>query len=520
MAESLPSISVLILNYNGQEHLTACFDSLLELHYPPDRIEILLVDNASTDGSVDWVIDRYPMVRVVQNGANLGFAAGNTVGAQAAQGEWIAFLNPDTRVEPDWLLELVRPALRDPAVVCVASKMLAWDGCKIDYADAAINFMGWGCQPGFGSTRLSDFNQDKAVLFACGGAMLIKKQVFLEVGGFDTDFFAYYEDVDLGWRLWLMGYQVAYAGRAVVYHRHHGSWSTVNNVKRWVLAERNALYTTIKNYDEAHLTRVLPGTLLLTLYRAYLDLQLDPAVWGAKANMPAGPLAYGPRYYLGQLGQLARRRAWREFWQRSVDEAQRRVRRHSLESQLLRPSVQAKPDGFTMPAIAVSRLIAGQEVLNHFDLILARRRVVQAARQRADGQIFPLFKWALVSNFNDERFIRGMQVIIARFGLVSLFERVSTETPVDAATADRGYAASRALLNIMDRVLKLSGAPTADFQLGSAVPQEAYPASAESLNLLIETSQLIWQLPTVPLNELLCWLVTRCQGLLDSFHHG
>src|SRR5512137_1405591 len=109
-----PTISVIVLNYNSLDHLPANLASLERLDYPREQIEIVLADNNSTDGSLNWVTEHHATVRIVQNGTNLGFAAGNTAGAQSARGEWVAFLNPDTRVEPNWLTELIRPALRDP----------------------------------------------------------------------------------------------------------------------------------------------------------------------------------------------------------------------------------------------------------------------------------------------------------------------------------------------------------------------------------------------------------------------
>jgi GT2 family glycosyltransferase len=270
-----PTVTVVVLNYNSLVHLHDNLDSLMQLDYPPDQVELLLADNASSDGSPEWVTAHYPIVRIVRNSSNLGFAAGNNRGAQAARGEWIAFLNPDTRVAPNWLSELIEPALRDPEVMCVASKMLSWDGATIDFGDAAINFMGWGCQPGYGSPRINEFDQPKELLFACGGALLIKRQVFLQAGGFDPDYYAYYEDVDLGWRLWLLGHKIAFAPHAIVYHRHHGSWDAVSSLKRWVLSERNTLFTIIKNYDDQNLARILPAALLLVMQRAYLDIRPD-----------------------------------------------------------------------------------------------------------------------------------------------------------------------------------------------------------------------------------------------------
>src|SRR5436190_2997233 len=104
----LPTVSVVVLNYNGLKHLDTCFLSLGALEYPKDRLELILTDNGSSDGSVEFMRKRFPQVRVVETGGNLGFAAGNNFGVERATGQYVAFLNNDTRVEPDWLSELVK----------------------------------------------------------------------------------------------------------------------------------------------------------------------------------------------------------------------------------------------------------------------------------------------------------------------------------------------------------------------------------------------------------------------------
>src|SRR5215210_5892087 len=147
-----PPVSVVVLNYNGLKHLDTCFRALLELDYPADRLELILTDNGSSDGSIAFMRKHFPQVRVVETGGNLGFAAGNDFGAEQATGEYVAFLNNDTRVEPDWLSELVNTLVegQEQGVICASSLMLDWTGKKIDFQAGALNFHGFGFQPSYG----------------------------------------------------------------------------------------------------------------------------------------------------------------------------------------------------------------------------------------------------------------------------------------------------------------------------------------------------------------------------------
>src|SRR5439155_7651017 len=111
-----------------------------------------------------------------------------------------------------------------------------------------------------GLQALRPSGAEAPLLFACGGSMLVQRDVFLAVGGFDPDYFAFFEDVDLGWRLWLLGYRVTLTPSAITYHRHHGTTNVIPNHRVHVLYERNALYTIYKNYDEEHLDRILPAS--------------------------------------------------------------------------------------------------------------------------------------------------------------------------------------------------------------------------------------------------------------------
>lgn len=265
---ALPNASVAIVNWNGRAHLKQCLPSVFALDYPTDALECVVVDNGSTDGSREWLASTWPQVRVVANPENRGFAAGANGAATVATGEVVAFLNNDCRVAPTWLRSLV-DALASEQVVAAGSRILDWDGRRIDFDGAAMNFHGHGSNRGFGRPVAdAQRREPEPSLFACGGAMAVDRTAFLAAGGFDDEYFAYFEDVDFGWRLWVRGERVVHVPAAVAYHRHRGSGM---DAARWrYLLERNALATVFKNYDDASLPLVLPAARTLLDARAEL----------------------------------------------------------------------------------------------------------------------------------------------------------------------------------------------------------------------------------------------------------
>ena len=139
-----------------------------------------------------------------------------------------------------------------------------------------INFEGKGFQIDYGVAKEKDIHNDYRYLpFVNGGAMLVDRKVFLEVGGFDEDFFAYYEDVDFGWRLWVLGYKVIFAPKSIIYHVHHGTSKIFSEDKLRFLKERNALYAVFKNYDDENLAKVFSGTLASIYGRIFVDVKFD-----------------------------------------------------------------------------------------------------------------------------------------------------------------------------------------------------------------------------------------------------
>ncbi|MCK5567124.1 MAG: glycosyltransferase family 2 protein, partial [Actinomycetia bacterium] len=261
---------------NGREYLKDCLESINGLNYPQDKIEIIVVDNGSSDDSLEFLRTNHSEVKIIENKKNMGFARANNQAAEIARGEYLAFLNNDTRVDKNWLIELLRPIYMNEEVVASGSKVLSMDGKSLDFVGGMINFEGKGFQIDYGVPVKDDQHHIyKYMPFVNGGAMMVQKDVFLGSGGFDEDFFAYYEDVDFGWRLWVLGYMVVFAPDSIVYHHHHGTSKIFSEDKLRFLKERNSLYSVFKNYDDKNLARAFSGTLMSIFNRTFVDLDFD-----------------------------------------------------------------------------------------------------------------------------------------------------------------------------------------------------------------------------------------------------
>jgi GT2 family glycosyltransferase len=278
MPEEWPPVSVIIVTLDGRAHLEACLASLAEADYPAGALEIIVFDNGSADGSREMVERHHPHVRLIPHPTNLGFAQPNNLAARAAGGEYLALLNNDVRVPSGWLKRMVAP-LRDPGhraagVACTAGRIVSWEGDRHDFDGAGLSFCGHGISVhlGWPLATARPVRHPSPTLFACGASMVIRRDVFLDLGGFDEEYFAYYEDVDLGWRLWSAGHQVLLVPDAVTFHRHHGTAAAVLPPgEHLYLLERNALRTLYKNLEAGRLERFLPAALHLLAERGRLD---------------------------------------------------------------------------------------------------------------------------------------------------------------------------------------------------------------------------------------------------------
>jgi GT2 family glycosyltransferase len=250
-------ISVIVLNWNGRQFLAECLDSLTA--QTSCDFEVVLVDNGSTDGSARFIREEYPWVKLIELPINIGFAAGNNCGFEAATGEFIVALNNDTRLEPDFLDELLTVAHASPKVGMVAAKMLNYFVREcIDAVALKIGINGLGYNIGYGERDLGQYVENVAAFGPCGGAALYRRSMIEQVGFFDPDYFAYYEDFDLAWRGRLAGWECACAPRAVVYHVHSatsGEWSPFKVYQ----THRNKWYVIVKNWPSSLIFRRLPS---------------------------------------------------------------------------------------------------------------------------------------------------------------------------------------------------------------------------------------------------------------------
>lgn len=275
--DEFPRVSVVIVNLNGKTHLNECLKSLMRLDYPKDRLEVIIVDNGSQDGSVEYIEAKFGWVKLIKNPKNEGFAKPSNDGARAASGDYVAFLNNDMKVRKDWLRELILSLKRSNAQ-CAGSVLLNWDGELLDFAGGSASFYGMGFQYDFHKNIKeleSSLVKDKELFFACGGAMIVDRRVFLEIGGFDEDYFAYFEDLDLGWRLNIFGYKVVLSVKSRVFHKHHITGNRFANDRMLVLYNRNSLYTIYKNYGEEMLNKVFWPTILMDNALIFEDSKID-----------------------------------------------------------------------------------------------------------------------------------------------------------------------------------------------------------------------------------------------------
>ena len=216
-------VSVIIPHWNGIDILADCLESLNKNTYP--NIEIVVVDNASTDGSSDWISSHYPHIKLIKNNKNYGYAGGCNIGAEASSGEYITFLNNDTVQNEDFIEHLADFLNLNPQVSAVQPKILNYyDQNKFDYAGGCggwLDILGFP----FARGRLflniesdnSQYEKIRPIFWASGTALMVRKKDFDLLGGFDNTFFAHQEEIDLCWKIHLSGNQVWSIPKAIVF---------------------------------------------------------------------------------------------------------------------------------------------------------------------------------------------------------------------------------------------------------------------------------------------------------------
>jgi len=277
----MQKIAVVIPNWNGAADLPDCLDSLQPQTLLP---HIIVVDNGSSDGSIELLENKYPQVEIIKLQKNHGFAGGVNQGIKKAMSdgfECVALLNNDAVADKHWLKHLARALEENPKLGIATSKILSRKNNLIDSTGDIYTIWGLPFPRGRGEHVSKKYDEDTVVFGASGGASLYRAEMFKEIGHFDEDFFAYYEDVDISFRAQLAGWKVAYVPEAIVYHQISATSSKIKGF---------ATYHTLKNLPLL-LWKNVPWTLM-------------PRIW------PRLVLAYlaivGRTISRGQFGPLAK----------------------------------------------------------------------------------------------------------------------------------------------------------------------------------------------------------------------
>ncbi len=236
---SSPKVSIIIVNYNGKELLQKCLDSLLKVNY--DNFEIILVDNNSTDGSVEFITKNYPSLIIIKLDSNKGFAEPNNVAAKISKGKYLLFLNNDTVVTPNFISEMVKVMETDKKIAVCQSLLLKPDG-SVDSSGDFIDHLGVVYNS---KTKIDEIRE---VSSARGASMLVRSDIFEKLDGFDQKFFITFEDVDLCWRSWILGYRVLIIPTSIVYHE---GGITIKKIKSEIAFHgfKNQLAMKITNFE-------------------------------------------------------------------------------------------------------------------------------------------------------------------------------------------------------------------------------------------------------------------------------
>ncbi len=260
-------VSIVVLNWNGKDVIFECLDSLLQQTYRP--FEIVLVDNGSTDGSLEMIRERYgASLVIVASKTNVGFAEGCNVGIRASKGEFIALVNSDATMEPSWLAEMVK-GIQEPSVGMCASKIYYY-GKKglIENTGQTITRDALGRTRGRLEKDEGQYDSVTEVFCPSGCAGLYRRDMMEKIGLFDGLFFAYADDIDVGLRGRLLGYQCHYIPTAVAYHKLSASFGLLSSFKAY-LVERNRLWVLIKCFPMRHLLQAPWYTLTRYFYHFY-----------------------------------------------------------------------------------------------------------------------------------------------------------------------------------------------------------------------------------------------------------
>lgn len=351
-----PTVSVILVNYRGVDDTLEAVQNLQKVEWPADKLEIIVVDNASGDDSVIR-LSAVEGITIIPSASNLGFAGGCNLGVTNAKGDIVAFLNNDAKPDAKWISAAVEAFALSDKVGAVASTVLSWDGSTIDYQGAGMAWYGMGYRPFTGNRAGRTKPQRREVLFGTGSAMFVRRDVFDQLGGFDERYFMFFEDVDFGWRLNLAGWSFVYEPLSIAFHKFHQSMSSVPHYQEQFLLERNALYTLIKNIGEEKLPSVLAGAMMVSTRRALTTAGVDSKQFDLS------------------LGK------------------------HDAGS-------------ITIPADALVPTFAIDQVVNELPGLMQSRAVIQAGRTQSDAAIWRLFGQVDAAMSTNRKYLQGYDMVV------------------------------------------------------------------------------------------------------------
>ncbi len=264
-----PLVEAMVLAYKSKDYISPCLDSLLQQDWP--NLKITVMDNASGDGTADFVRKHYPTIEVLASDVNLGFAAGHNVLFDRTRADYVVLLNHDAVARRNFITELVAAAEAKPDGAVFGSKMLM-RRCPTIYNSTGIvmHESGFAYDRDIGRMDRSTATEPERIFAVCGGALMVRGSVLREIGGFDPAFFMYVEDVDLCWRARIAGHEVYYVPTSVCVHDWHGDLAAAGKPKsvegeaviaeregrRRFMIERNRLLAVAKNYDKHNYKRI------------------------------------------------------------------------------------------------------------------------------------------------------------------------------------------------------------------------------------------------------------------------
>ena len=357
------TVSIVLVNFRGTSDTLTAIEHLEALEWPAGQREIIVVENASGDDSAERLRALGDRIRLIESTENLGFAGGCNLGVRHSTGDIVAFLNNDARPDARWISAAVDRFDESSRIGAVASRVLDWEGERVDFIDAGLTWYGMGYKP-FTSDRFSaSMPQRSDVLFGTGSAMFVRRDVFDALGGFDERYFMFFEDVDLGWRLNLAGWRFAYAPESVAFHKHHASMGSFGQFREQYLLERNALFTLYKNLGDEALAETLPAAMALAVRRSLARGGVDSTTLDIRA----------PR-----------------------DEE---------------PTTTIAKDALTAP-------FAIDQFVEHLPSLRASRDEIQSSRVVSDSGISQLFGNTDVPAFENPRYREGYESIVAAFGVL------------------------------------------------------------------------------------------------------